>query len=155
MTSAPDQATRSSRPASQCFVFVRISVSRPIHKLLKCQYTASWSSLATGVQYSTPFTTGFELTQTRRRRALPSRTCENKQLTTDCRKLQGSNFLELWQTRDVELQGRTCGHRPGNDVKLHPHFHCHWLVVAFCTDVSWGRPVSVSSYTVVFIYDSW
>jgi len=28
-------------------------------------------------------------------------------------------------------------------------------LVAFCTDVSWGRPVSVFSYTVAFIYESW
>jgi len=28
-------------------------------------------------------------------------------------------------------------------------------LVTFCTDVSWGRPVSVSSYTVVFIYEAW
>jgi len=33
--------------------------------------------------------------------------------------------------------------------------HISLPLVAFCTDVSWGRPVNVSSYTVVFIYESW
>jgi len=28
-------------------------------------------------------------------------------------------------------------------------------LIAFYTDLSWGRPVNVSSYTVVFIYESW
>jgi len=27
--------------------------------------------------------------------------------------------------------------------------------IAFCTDVLWGRPVSVSSHSVIFIYESW
>jgi len=56
--------------------------------------------------------------------------------------------------------------RPGQDVKLHPHrvMSRAWRytsstfslsLVAFCTDVSWGRPLSVSSYTVVFVYESW
>jgi len=56
--------------------------------------------------------------------------------------------------------------RPGHDVKLHPHRVMsrawRWTastfslsLVAFCTSVSWGRPVSVSSYSFVFIYESW
>jgi len=56
--------------------------------------------------------------------------------------------------------------RSGHDVKLHPHRVMSWAwrktastfslsLVAFCTVVSWGRPVSVSLYTVVFIYESW
>jgi len=53
-----------------------------------------------------------------------------------------------------------------HDVKLHPHrvMSKAWREtastvslspVAFCTDVLWGRPVRVSSYTVVCIYESW
>jgi len=33
--------------------------------------------------------------------------------------------------------------------------HIFIVTGSFYADVSWGRPVSASSYTVVFIYESW
>jgi len=41
---------------------------------------------------------------------------------------------------------------PGHDVNC---IHILLSLVASCTDVSWGRPVNVSSYTVISIYESW
>jgi len=41
--------------------------------------------------------------------------------------------------------------RPGHDVKLHPHFHCHWLLfVLICHED--GQ--SAFLHKVVFIYES-
>jgi len=76
----------------------------------------------------------------------------------------------LWSPQQSAVPlvcGLCCSYRSRHDVKLHPHrvMSRAWRykaastfslsLVAFCTDVSWGRPVSVSSCTVVFLYESW